>query len=114
MLDIEQKKQKQDDRFLAEISKKPVPPSLMVPIFVKKSFDMKQTRKKPLSSPLAQTNVQNYQIFNQYKRGFNEQEDCTTTTAAGKSLHHKSSTKPSLFLESFLVACCYFSGSQRV
>jgi carboxylesterase type B len=109
MLDAEQKKRKLDDRFLIEINKKPVPLAPMVPILMKKAFDMKQKRRK--ESPLViQTNTQNYQIFNQCKREFEEQEDCATTTAAGRSLHQKSATKASLFLESCLVACRY-SGS---
>ena len=112
----EVKKIANDEKFLLDIftnnkPKQEVPP---MPVYIKKEFTVKQTRKKSESVSIVQTNTENYQLYNRYKRRVEGgPADHGASTAVGKSSTYMSTSKASQMLESVLVTSVH-KGRQRI
>lgn len=105
-MDPDEKKQAREKKFMIDIFlNKPLPKEdLVVPVYVKRDFTMKQTRKPSSKAKLTITNTDQYQLFNAYKRRVTLGDDLQQTkTHTRKSSINLSTTKASLHLESALV-----------
>lgn len=105
-MELDEKKQAREHKFMVDVfMNKPLPKNDMIaPVYVKREFTVKQTRKKSNDSKLALTNTEHYQLFNSYKRRLILTDlDRGNSNSIAKSKANLSTTKDSQHLESVLV-----------
>ena len=105
-MDPDEKKQAREKKFMIDVfMNKPLPKEeLVVPVYVKREFTMKQTRKSDSKAKLTVTNTDQYQLFSDYKARITMGDLLANKKSqTGKSTVNQSTTNASLHLESALV-----------